>query len=79
MPSLCRLSNGWLALQSVDLLAGQAHRQVVNVERPPRILVFDSGLGGLTVFRELVKARPDASFIYVADDAAFPYLSLIHI
>ena len=60
-------------MQSVDLLAGQAHRQVVNVERPPRILVFDSGLGGLTVFRELVKARPDASFIYVADDAAFPY------
>ena len=24
------------------------------------ILVFDSGLGGLTVFREVAKARPDA-------------------
>ena len=40
---------------------------------PPTILVFDSGLGGLTVFREIVKVRPDARFIYVADDAVFPY------
>jgi glutamate racemase len=39
----------------------------------PTILVFDSGLGGLTVYREVVKARPDARFVYVADDAAFPY------
>lgn len=37
------------------------------------ILVFDSGLGGLTVLREIVKARPDASYVYVADDAFFPY------
>ena len=39
----------------------------------PTILVLDSGLGGLTVYREVAKARPDAQFIYVADDAAFPY------
>jgi glutamate racemase len=39
----------------------------------PTILVFDSGLGGLTVFREAIKARPDARFIYAADDAFFPY------
>jgi glutamate racemase len=37
------------------------------------ILVFDSGLGGLTVLREIVGARPDARYIYVADDAFFPY------
>ncbi len=37
------------------------------------ILVFDSGLGGLTVYREIVAARPHADFLYVADDAAFPY------
>jgi glutamate racemase len=37
------------------------------------ILIFDSGLGGLTVYREVAAARPDADFIYVADDAAFPY------
>jgi glutamate racemase len=39
----------------------------------PTILVFDSGLGGLTVFREIAKARPDARFVYAADDAFFPY------
>ncbi len=37
------------------------------------ILVFDSGLGGLTVYREVAAARPDADYLYVADDAAFPY------
>src|SRR5262249_6927891 len=37
------------------------------------ILVFDSGLGGLTVFREVAKVRPDARYVYVADDAFFPY------
>jgi glutamate racemase len=37
------------------------------------ILVFDSGLGGLTVYNEIAAARPCADFIYVADDAAFPY------
>jgi glutamate racemase len=35
--------------------------------------VFDSGLGGLTVLREIVRARPDAHYVYVADDAFFPY------
>jgi glutamate racemase len=43
------------------------------VSTPPTILVFDSGLGGLTVLREVVKSRPDAQYIYVADDAFFPY------
>ena len=42
----------------------------------PTILVFDSGLGGLTVFREIAAARPDGNFIYVADDAGFPYGAL---
>src|SRR5215813_1150265 len=39
----------------------------------PTILIFDSGLGGLTVFREVAAVRPDARFLYVADDAFFPY------
>jgi len=41
--------------------------------KAPTILLFDSGLGGLTVFQEVRSARPDANFIYVADDAGFPY------
>jgi len=37
------------------------------------ILVFDSGVGGLTVFREIKAALPAAAYVYVADDAGFPY------
>ncbi|HEY1736949.1 MAG TPA: glutamate racemase [Methylovirgula sp.] len=39
----------------------------------PKILVFDSGLGGLTVLAHVTKLRPDAQCLYVADDAGFPY------
>ena len=39
----------------------------------PTILVFDSGLGGLTVHREIARIRPDAILVYTADDAFFPY------
>lgn len=41
--------------------------------RAPTILVFDSGLGGSTVLREIVRLRPAANYVYVADDAFFPY------
>jgi glutamate racemase len=47
--------------------------QAAAVATASTILVFDSGLGGLTVFREVAKARPDARYTYVADDAFFPY------
>lgn len=40
-------------------------------ERP--VLMFDSGIGGLTVLREARVLMPDRRFVYVADDAAFPY------
>jgi glutamate racemase len=43
------------------------------VPHSPTILVIDSGLGGLTVLREIVRARPDARYVYVADDVFFPY------
>jgi glutamate racemase len=39
----------------------------------PPILLFDSGVGGLTVLREARVLMPDRRFVYVADDAAFPY------
>ncbi|ANY20382.1 Glutamate racemase [Tsuneonella dongtanensis] len=37
------------------------------------ILLFDSGVGGLTVLAELRKALPDAPVIYAADTAGLPY------
>ncbi len=39
----------------------------------PRAVVFDSGLGGLTVLGAIRGLRPDVDIVYVADDAAFPY------
>jgi glutamate racemase len=38
-----------------------------------KIGVFDSGVGGLTVLRELVRRLPDASFLYFGDTARLPY------
>jgi glutamate racemase len=45
-------------------------------DESPRVLVFDSGLGGLTVLASLTAARPDVDVIYAADDACFPYGAL---
>ncbi len=35
--------------------------------------VFDSGFGGLTVHRALVKALPDSDFVYLGDNRHAPY------
>ena len=35
--------------------------------------IFDSGYGGLTVFREIVKELPDYDYIYLGDNARVPY------
>lgn len=57
----------------VDLLAGTVYGPPLMPRAAPTILVFDSGLGGLTVLTEVTRARPDADIVYAADDAAFPY------
>jgi glutamate racemase len=44
-----------------------------RVSNHPTILVFDSGLGGLTVHAEIARLLPEARYVYAADDAAFPY------
>jgi glutamate racemase len=41
--------------------------------RPARILIFDSGTGGLTVAQAIRAQMPDADLVYAADNAAFPY------
>ncbi len=58
----------------IDLMAGAGLSFAPVVAAPePTILVFDSGLGGLTVLEAVRRARPDARYVYAADDAAFPY------
>ncbi len=39
----------------------------------PRIGVFDSGVGGLTVLRALLDRIPNASYLYFGDTARLPY------
>jgi len=39
----------------------------------PRVLVFDSGVGGLSVAACVHEKLPQTSIVYLADNAAFPY------
>ena len=61
----------------IDLMAGATLSAAMPAQNSqPVILVFDSGLGGLTVLEQVRRARPDAAYVYAADDAAFPYGAL---
>ncbi|MCO5092214.1 glutamate racemase [Bosea sp. (in: a-proteobacteria)] len=57
----------------VDLLAGTGHRPFACPRPRPAILVFDSGLGGLSVLSRTTAACAGADIVYAADDAGFPY------
>lgn len=35
--------------------------------------IFDSGVGGVTVLKELKKLMPNENYIYIGDTASFPY------
>ncbi|MCA0405967.1 MAG: glutamate racemase [Proteobacteria bacterium] len=45
----------------------------MNPSEAPKILVFDSGLGGLSVLAALREKLPGAEYFYLGDDALFPY------
>lgn len=47
------------------------HNSIHPASKP--VLLLDSGIGGLTVLREARVLMPERGFIYVADDAGFPY------
>lgn len=42
-------------------------------EAAPRLIVLDSGIGGLSVLREIRASLPGAHIAYVADNGGFPY------
>ncbi|MFI5027206.1 MAG: glutamate racemase, partial [Solirubrobacterales bacterium] len=37
------------------------------------IAMFDSGVGGLTVLHECLVSLPEEDYVYLGDDARFPY------
>ena len=43
------------------------------MEKDKAIGVFDSGIGGLTVVREIMRNIPDERIIYFGDTARLPY------
>jgi glutamate racemase len=43
------------------------------VTSPRPLLIFDSGVGGLSVLRAIRKLLPAAPLVYVADSAGYPY------
>lgn len=47
------------------------HTTTSTVQHP--IGIFDSGYGGLTVFREIARRLPQYSYIYLGDNARNPY------
>jgi len=44
-----------------------------NHKANPRVLVFDSGVGGLSILGEIQSRVPGCDLIYASDNAAFPY------
>lgn len=57
--------------QAIDLI----HTMTNSTPSPsaPRILVFDSGVGGLSVAREIQQRLPLNPLVYASDNAFFPY------
>lgn len=54
---------------SIPLIPG--YSTIMADDRP--ILMFDSGVGGLSVLSHTRALLPQASFVYVADNGGFPY------
>ncbi len=38
-----------------------------------KVLVFDSGVGGLSVFQEIHRLLPNMDYLYLFDNEAYPY------
>ncbi|OED34730.1 glutamate racemase [PVC group bacterium (ex Bugula neritina AB1)] len=43
------------------------------LKKRPKIGVFDSGMGGFSVLKSLIKKSPYCDFVYIGDTANFPY------
>ncbi len=52
---------------------GTGENRTSAVDRAAPLLLFDSGVGGLSVLRKVRNLLPDAPIIYVADNAGLPY------
>ena len=60
-----------MSREDVGLLSDDGHKGAPDARAP--LGVFDSGLGGLTVVRELRAKCPNEDIIYLGDNARVPY------
>lgn len=65
----CSLLNG----NNYPLLDLQISSQSMRESQYSQIGIFDSGVGGLTVLKELYQQLPNESILYFADTARLPY------
>ena len=42
-------------------------------QQQAKILIFDSGVGGLSVYKEIQAKLPQLDYLYIFDNAAYPY------
>ncbi|MXP56631.1 glutamate racemase [Pantoea sp. Mhis] len=47
--------------------------QEINPKLQPTILILDSGVGGLSIYKEIHTLLPNIRYLYVFDNANFPY------
>ncbi|MDV6254244.1 glutamate racemase [Vibrio sp. EA2] len=45
----------------------------MRVANKKKVLVFDSGVGGLSVFKEIHRLLPQLDYLYLFDNQAYPY------
>lgn len=62
-----------IARQNENTSSQEATTSDALLTANPTVLVFDSGVGGLSVYREIREKLPEAHYIYVFDNEAFPY------
>jgi glutamate racemase len=65
------LDQGSIPCASTKFHLGTRNPPVLNQDLP--IGIFDSGVGGLTVYRALHERLPDERFVYLGDTARVPY------
>ena len=62
-----------IRINEIGQAISEVMKSMINKSSNAPIGVFDSGLGGISVLRELVKLMPEEDYLYFGDDVNAPY------
>jgi len=62
-----------IRFDEVNTISLQARNAKIDHCSRPTVLIFDSGVGGLSIYQEIRQLLPDIHYIYAFDNQAFPY------